>query len=118
MSNSSLVWFLIIGADGVPYKGVSVDKVSVHPTSDVVDFRDAVKAKQSNKLSSVDSADLIVYKNKDAFGKRNADQEKVNQYIVLSQEEPLKSSRQINGLGATEEEALIVVVPIQGNLLN
>jgi hypothetical protein len=53
----------------------------------------------------LDSADLLVYKNKDAFDKRKnaADDE--------AKEEPLKSSRTLEGLGGTEEEALIVVVP-------
>ncbi|KAJ3199502.1 hypothetical protein HDU67_002777, partial [Dinochytrium kinnereticum] len=66
----------------------------------------AVKAKNSNKLSSVDARDLLVYKNKSAFDKRNA-------AVDEGKEEPLKSSCPLDGLGETgkEEDILVVVVP-------
>ena len=67
-SPSSLVWFLLLNsATGEPYKGTSASKVSVSSSADLDDFRDAVKAKHSNKLSTFDDADLLVYKNKAAF---------------------------------------------------
>jgi len=100
-----LVWFLLLdSATGEPYKKTTADKVAVASSADVADFRDAVKAKYSNKLSSVDAGELLVYKNKAAFEKRNA-------AAGEGREEPLKSSRSLDGLGTTEEEALIVVVP-------
>jgi|LauGreSuBDMM15SN_2_FD.fasta_scaffold1403652_2 hypothetical protein len=43
-----LVWFLLVDADGVPYKGVSVDYVMLPPGFVVAQLRDAVKAKQHN----------------------------------------------------------------------
>ncbi len=61
---SPLIWLLLIdSATGLPYKGTSATKVSVGASADLDDFRDAVKAKHSNKLSSFDAADLLVYKN-------------------------------------------------------
>ena len=102
---SPLIWFLLFdSATGKPYKGTSATKVKVHSLADIDDLRDAVKAKCPNKLSSVDSGDLLVYKTKAAFDKRNAAVDEGN-------EEPLKSSLSLDGLGTTEEEALVVVVP-------
>ena len=100
-----LVWFLLLdSATGQPYKGTSADAVSLSPGSVVVQFRDAVKAKHSNKLSSFDAADLLVYKNKAAFDKRNApvDDGKV---------EPLEEDSLLDGLGRSKKEALVVAVP-------
>ena len=105
-SPSRLVWFqLFDSATGKPYKGTSADKVSVSSLADVTDFRDAVHLKNSTSiLAGIASSQLIVYKNKAAFDKRNAivDEEK---------EEPLKSSRSLDGLGTTEEDMLVVAVP-------
>jgi hypothetical protein len=71
-SSSPLVWFhLYDAATGLPYKGTSCDFVSPPPRSVIAQFRDAVYAKNPNKLSSLDAADLLVYKNKEAFDKRN-----------------------------------------------
>ena len=99
---SPLIWFqLLDSVTGEPYKGTSADYVCLPPTFVIAQFRDAVKAKCSNKLSSVDASDLLVYKNKAAFDKRNSSEEK---------EAPLKPSLFLTGLGETEEEALVVVV--------
>jgi hypothetical protein len=53
---------------------------------------------------SLQSSQLLVYKNKAAFDKRNAaiDEEK---------EEPLEEDSLIDGLGTSKKEALVVVVP-------
>ena len=78
----------------------------------VVDqFREAVKAKydQPNYLKDIPSGTLIVYKNKEAFDKRHAQEGK---------QEPLKSSLPLDGLGATDEEALIIAVPPSTNASN
>ena len=107
MSDSRLVWFLLVdAADGKPYKGTSADKVSVAAPADVADFRDAVKTKydQPGYLKEIPSGALLVYKNKFAFDKRNATEKD-------KEEPPLKSSFPLDGLGATEEDALVVVVP-------
>ena len=100
MSSLPRVWFqLLDSASGEPYKQTTADKVSVSSSADVADFRDAVKAKHSNKLSTFDAADLLVYKNKAAF--------------VDEKEKPLKSSHPLYALGKTEEEndMIVVVVP-------
>jgi hypothetical protein len=96
-----LIWFRLVDTTGQSYKGTSDSSIlSSSLAFPVVDqFRDAVKAKHSNKLSSVDAADLIVYKNQTAFDKEN----------------PLKSSNSLLGLGKDEENAIIVVVPINAN---
>jgi hypothetical protein len=69
--SSPLIWFLLEDSSGQPYKGTSADYVSLASGSVIAQFRDAVKAKHSNKLSTFDAADLLVYKNKLAFGNRN-----------------------------------------------
>jgi hypothetical protein len=69
----------------------------------VVDqFRKAVKVENPNKLSSIGASDLLVYRNRETFDKRNAEEGK---------EVPLKVDAIINGLGVLMKEALIVVVP-------
>jgi hypothetical protein len=52
-----------------PYKGTTATKVSLSTDAVVIDFRDAVKAKHSNKLASVDSDELVVYRNSTSFVK-------------------------------------------------
>jgi hypothetical protein len=107
---SPLIWFLLVDSvTGQPYKGTTADKVSIASTADVADFRDAVKKKDKDDgdagvLNPFKSSQLLVYKNKASFDKRNAAADE-------GKEEPLKSSHHMDGLGETEEEALIVVVP-------
>ena len=104
---SPLIWFVLVdSATGEPYKGTSADAVSLPPGSVIVQFRDAVQLKydKPNYLNDIPSGALLVYKTKAAFDKRNAAVDEGN-------EEPLKSSRLMDGLGTTEEEALVVVVP-------
>ena len=68
MSKSSIVWFHLYGSDGMPYNGVSADKVSLPENPGVSDFRDAVKAKNADSLlKGISPANLIVYENKAAF---------------------------------------------------
>ena len=68
-------------ATGNPYKGTTADKVSVSSSADVADFRDAAHLKNSSILTGIASSQLLVYKNKDAFDKRNAPlEEKVLYY--------------------------------------
>jgi hypothetical protein len=104
---SPLIWFLLVDSvTGQPYKGTSADYVSLAPGSVVAQFRDAVQLKydKPNYLKDIPSGVLLVYKNKAAFDKRNAATDE-------GKEESLKSSCHMDGLGETEEEALIVVVP-------
>jgi len=69
-------------------------------------FRKAVHDENPNKLSSVDVSDLLIYKNKSTFDQRKLEDNK---------EEPLKASRDLKDLGLTEEDAVIVAVPISGD---
>jgi hypothetical protein len=107
---SPLIWFLLVDSiTGQPYKGTNADKVSIASTADVADFRDAVKKKDKDDgdaavLTPFKSSQLLVYKNRAAFDKRNAAADE-------GREEPLKSSRRMDGLGETVKEALIAVVP-------
>ena len=102
---SPLIWFLLLDSTTVqPYKGSTADYVSLPNDSFVAQFRDAVKAKHSNKLSSVDAADLLVYKNKEAFDKRNA-------AVDEGKETPLEEDSLVYGFGMSKKEALIVAVP-------
>ena len=106
-SPSPLVWFLLLdSATGQLYKGTSASSVLCSSLAvPVVDqFRDAAHLKNSAILTGITSSQLLVYKNKAAFDKRNA-------AVDEGKEEPLKSSRLVDGLGETEEQALIVVVP-------
>ena len=83
--SSPLVWFLLVdSATGQPYKGTTADIVSLPPGYVIAQFRDAVKAKYSNKLSSVDAGELLVYENKTAFDKRNLENEKVLFIFIIA----------------------------------
>ncbi|KAL7474436.1 hypothetical protein ACHAW6_000410, partial [Cyclotella cf. meneghiniana] len=106
---STLFWYqLVDSATGQSYKGAIVNAVSLPPNAVVLQFRDAVHVKNSNKLTGRDATDLIVFKNKAAFGRRNNAEGD-------GKEQPLKSSRNLHGLGESEEEALFVVVPSTRN---
>lgn len=103
-SSISLVWFRLYNSiSGKPCEGKSACKVAVSSSADIADFLNAVKDKSSNKRSSVDTAKLIVYKNKTAFDYR---------FYKGANGEPLEKDSLITGLGASEKEALIVVVPL------
>jgi hypothetical protein len=75
--------------------GASPTKAVLSPGSLVVQFRKAVKAEHSNKLSLVDAADLIVYENKTSFEK----------------EEPLEEDSVVTDLGKPKRDPLVVIVP-------
>ena len=106
---SPLVWFQIYdSASGKPYKGTTPDYVCLLPGSVIAQFRDAVKKKENYDrdaavLSPFKSSQLLVYKNKAAFDKRNVPSDEVK-------EEPLEEDSFIDGLGASKQEALIVAV--------
>jgi hypothetical protein len=100
---SKLVWFQLVDGNGQPYKQTTCAAVSLSPNTVVDQFRDAVKAKydQPDYLKYIPSSTLVVYKNRASFDKRNVDEGK----------EALRSSYLVDGLGESEEEALVVVVP-------
>ena len=100
--SSPLIWFqLFDSSTGLPYKDTSASSI-LRTSLDVpvIDqFRDAVKAKHSNKLFSVDSDALQVYNNKYAY--------------VKGKENALNPSCRLDSLGNTveDEDMLVVVVP-------
>ena len=110
LSSSPLVWFLLLDSTTCrPYKGTTADAILRSSLFvPVVDkFRQAVKKKDKDYgkaalLNQINSSQLLVYKNKAAFDKR---------YDVDGKEEPLKEDALLDGLGNTEEEALIITIP-------
>ena len=111
MTFSPLIWFqLLDSVDGLPYKATSVASILrsslVVPVVD--QFRYAVVQDNAPILTGITSSQLLVYKNKAAFDKRNA-------AVDDGKQEPLKSSCRLDGFGETEEEALVVVVPNAAN---
>ncbi len=90
-SPSTSVWFKLYDFDtGIPYKGIGATKVEVDSCADLDAFRDAVKKKDKDDgeaaiLTRFESSQLRIYKNKDAFDKRNAlNKEKVNLNILIA----------------------------------
>ncbi len=111
ISSTTKFWFrLLDSTTGQPYKGTTADFVSLPPGAVVAELQDAVLSKNSNKLSSVDASDLLVYKNKAAaFDNRSAAK---NEGKVP---DPLDPTQSIDGLGSTHN-MLIVVVPSSASL--
>jgi hypothetical protein len=77
---SPLVWFqLYDSSTGLPYMGTSASSILrsslVVPVID--QFRKAVHLENSSILTGITSSQLLVYKNKEAFDKRNDLENKV-----------------------------------------
>jgi len=105
-SPPSLVWFVLLdSATGEPFEDTSASSILVSSlTVPVVDqFRKAVKAEYSNKLSSVDAGALLVYKNKAEFDKRNIQ-------LAAERGKPLDPTEFLGTLG-NKEDMLVVVAP-------
>jgi len=96
-------WYrLFESSTGLADRNTRLSKVSVSINADVDDFRTAVYAENSSILDGITSSQLIVYKNIDAFEKRNANEDKWG---------PLDEDSLVNDdLGKTTKEALIVAV--------
>lgn len=62
-----LIWLQLFDSDGQPYKGSSASSLSLNPWAVVDERRQAVVTKNPNMLSSVDAAQLKVFKNKTAL---------------------------------------------------
>jgi hypothetical protein len=95
---SVLVWFQLVDSTGSPFKGAlktSVIRASLAaPVLDL--FRKAVKAEYADShLKGVAPSDLIVYENKAAFDQRM----------------PLEEETVLDEVGASRNQALIVLVP-------
>ena len=80
------IWFHLYDyGTGKPYKETTATSVSLPSTAVIDQFRKAVKAEydQPGYLKDVPSGKLLVFKNKDAFDKRDSTEEKVNHFIIL-----------------------------------
>jgi hypothetical protein len=103
---STKFWFLLLdSATGQPYMGTTADFVSLPPGAYVAEFRKCVLRENSSILPGIVPSQLLVYRNKAAFDERRSSA------IDEGKTEPLKASRNLDSLGETEEDALIVVVP-------
>ena len=74
-----LIWYRLVDpSTGLPFMRTGADKIYVSSDADVVidQLRRAVIAENPNKLSSFDASDLVIYKNMDAFERRNAVEDK------------------------------------------
>ena len=91
-----LIWFQLVESDGQPYKGSSANSLSLNPSAVVDELRLAVVNKNPNILSSVDASQLKIYKNKTAFD---------------TKEKTLEDDCLVSGLGLSDKEALVVLVP-------
>lgn len=89
-------WFILVDSDGQPYKGSTVDKISVPPNADVADLRSAIKLECKEILGDITASRLKTFKNKDAFDRN---------------EGHLEANVLVNGLGSLMDEALVIVVP-------
>jgi len=91
-----LIWFQLVDSDGQPYEGSSASSLSLNPSAVVDELRQAVVNKNPNILSSVDASQLKIYKNKTAFD---------------TKEKTLEDDCLVSGLGLSDKEALVVLVP-------
>jgi hypothetical protein len=105
-----LVWFFLLdSATGEPYKNTTADYVCLPRYTVIAQFLEAVKEKDKDDgdaavLTPFKSSQLLVYKNKAAFDKRNA-------AVDERKEEPLEVGSFLKDLGASTKEALVVVIP-------
>ena len=92
----ALIWFHLFDSDGQPYQEITVSSVSLNPSAAVDELRQAVVNKNPKILSSVDASQLKIYKNKTAFD---------------TKENTLEDDCLVSGLGLSDKEALVVLVP-------
>jgi hypothetical protein len=89
------VWFQLVGADCLPFKGCSIDALTLPRSSSIVEFCKAVKAENPNVLSLIDPSQLTVFENRTA----------------LKADSPLRGSTFIEKFGISENDPLMVLVP-------
>ena len=89
------VWTRLVDSDGNPYKGSGSSCVKFSDQDFIALFAEEIHSRNAPILTGIVSSQLRVYKT-------------LND---LKQNQPLKSSALMEGLGLDEESALIVVVP-------
>lgn len=107
MMTSTNFWYRLLDSEsGQPYKSTFNDRVSLPQDADVVNLREAVMSKNSAILIGFVSSQLIVYKNKAVFDRRNLEFSDGG-----TEEEPMKSNDILDSFGTLGEGELIVAVP-------
>lgn len=67
------IWFHLVDSKGNPYQGLTeVIGVKLPADSKFNDFKNAVKARNPNKLSSFDASEFKVYKSVQDFESKNS----------------------------------------------
>ena len=98
------IWLHLYDSEtGRPYRGTNSTTVNVSLAADLAEFKDAAKVEHSNALKNVDAQDLKVFKNKDAFDKRND---------TIDKSEPLAVDYLMANIGETIEDPLIVTFEV------
>jgi hypothetical protein len=95
MSTLEEVWYLLVGANGKPYKNAKAALALLPPSCFTARFQNEVKKDNPNKLASVDCDDLRVYAN----------------MAALTGKKPLSEDAIINGLGHSKADPVLVLVP-------
>ena len=108
MSSAERVWVQLVDSKGAGYMGATADFVRLPEDAIVADLRDAIHAKYDKPgyLQDIPAGVLTVFRNAAHFSARET-------------EGPLRASTPLNApgeleetaLGASEDEALIVLVP-------
>ena len=106
MSSDRRVWVNLWDASGTGYKGATADFVKLPEEAIVAECRDAVHAKNPNKLASIDVSNLRVYRDAAHFSARETEGPLKASTPLKKPEEP-----EAKALGVSEETALIVLVP-------
>jgi hypothetical protein len=105
MLSSTKFWFLLLDSTtGQPYESSTADFVSLPPGSVVAELRKLAHHENASILTGVAPSQLLVYKNKASFNRRN------NAAKDVGKEEALDPTQSVDGLGS-KEDMLVVVVP-------
>ena len=105
-TDRNLIWFHLYDAHTEkPVRGSSATIVDLPCSYSFQNLRYAIRDEYFySHLKGMDVSKFKIFKNKNAFDKRNLNEGK---------EEPLKSSELLDRLGETKEDALIVLAPIE-----
>ncbi|KAF0704650.1 hypothetical protein As57867_007269, partial [Aphanomyces stellatus] len=110
------VWFALVDGQGKAYNGTTATKVKIKSSSDIDDFKNAVKAANPNKLATFDASELNVYANLDEFHKAGPAPPRTSldeDYAITSLEE----DAMIGDYGRSMKDALLVVVPSHASVV-
>jgi Ankyrin repeats (3 copies) len=102
------IWYMIITADGHPFKGATLDKVKLDSTADIADFRQQVKQNNSDDiLISISPSKLAVYIQTNCVVKNGT------KIFGFDNRQPLEEDVALSDFrfGLTKKDALLVVVP-------